>query len=131
MKMRDERDPGQKPLDYDYVAIPYSPTENHRLVQLQKIQQYMPLLLESPGVDKEKLIVKLLDLLQLSDVLAPAQPAQPAPAAQLPGMPGMTGMPPGMPPMPQGDTLATGALPPGSEPSPVPTPMGGPGNPMI
>ena len=124
LNMKDERDPGQNPLDYDYVAIPYSPTENHRLVQLQKIQQYMPLLLESPAVDKEKLIVKLLDLLQLSDVLAPAKPAQPAPAAPA----AMPGMPMGAP---QSDTLATGALPPGTEPSPVPTPMGGPGNPMI
>ncbi len=125
LNMKDERDPGQNPLDYDYVAIPYSPTENHRLVQLQKIQQYMPLLIESPAVDKEKLIVKLLDLLQLSDVLAPAKPAQPVPAgpAAVPGAPGAA--PPGM------DTLATGALPPGTEPNPVPTPMGGPGNPMI
>jgi len=126
LNMRDERDPGQQPLDYDYVAIPYSPTENHRLVQLQKIQQYMPLLLESPAVDKNKLIVKLLDLLQLSDVLAPAQPATP-PAVP----PGMPGMPPAGPPMAGADTMAGGALPPGIEPPPVPTPMGGPGNPMM
>jgi len=136
LKFRDERDPGQMPLDYDYETIPYSPTENHRLVQLQKLQQYMPLLLQSPAVDQEKLIMKLLDLLQIRDILAPPKP--PAPPGQPPGMPGMPpgmpgmpGMPPGMPPAPGGDTIATGALPAGTEPSPVPTPMGGPGNPMI
>ena len=133
LKLRDERDTGQQPLDYDYETIPYSPTENNRLVQLQKLQQYMPLLLQSPVVDQQKLIIKLLDLLQLRDVIAPEPPPPPpAPPGMPPGgPPGMPGMPPGMPPMPGGDTLATGALPPGTEPPVVPTPMGGPGNPMI
>jgi len=133
LKLKDSRDPGQQPLDYDYEAIPYSPTENHRLVQLQKLQQYMPLLLQSPVVDQEKLITKLLDLLQLREVLAPPKPpAPPGPPAGAPGMPGMPpGAPPGMPGMPGMDNLSTGALPAGTEPSPVPTPMGGPGNPSL
>ena len=132
LKLRDLRDAGQQPLDYDYEAIPYSPTENHRLVQLQKLQQYMPLLLQSPVVDKEKLIMKLLDLLQLRDVMAPPQPAGPpaAPPGMPPGMPGMPGMAPGAPPAGE-DVLGSGALPTGSEPPPVPTPVGGPGNPVI
>ena len=128
LKLRDLRDAGQQPLDYDYEAIPYSPTENHRLVQLQKLQQYMPLLLQSPIVDKQKLIFKLLDLLQLRDVMAP-----PPPAGATAPPPVMPGMPPGMPGMPPGgeDVTATGALPMGTEPPPVPTPVGGPGNPVI
>mgnify|MGYP003108433671 FL=1 len=130
LKLKDSRDPGQQPLDYDYEAIPYSPTENHRLVQLQKLQQYMPLLLQSQVVDQEKLITKLLDLLQMREVLAPPKP--PAPPGAPAGVPGMPpGAPPAMPGMPGMDNLSTGALPEGTEPSPVPTPMGGPGNPSL
>ena len=133
LRLKDERDPGQQPMDYDYETIPYSPTENNRLVQLQKLQQYMPLLQQSPVVDQQKLIIKLLDLLQLRDVIAPPKPPAPPAPPGPPGMPpgGPPGMPPGMPPMPGGDNIATGALPPGTEPPAVPTPMGGPGNPMI
>ena len=93
LSFKDARDPNELPMDYDYIAVPYSPTENNRLMQLQKLQQYLPILLQSPAVDQQKLVMKLLDLLQLSDIIAPPQP--PAP----PGMPpGMEPMPPGMPP---------------------------------
>ena len=127
LKLRTNRDPYQDPLEYDYIALPYSPTENHKLVQLQKLQQYMPLLLQSPAVDQEKLVTKLLDLLQMRDILA-------SPADQPPAMPGMPPGPPGPPGGPEGppmgpptDNIATGALPPGTEPPPMPLPMGGPG----
>jgi len=130
LKLRPSRDPSEQPLEYDYDAVPYSPTENHRLVQLQKLQQYLPLLLESPLVDKEKLVVKLLDLLQMRDVLAPAAPAAPA---------GMPMAPPAGPPMPPGggqplpsnpvDTVAGGGMPTGPGAPLPPTPMGGPGFP--
>ena len=130
-----ERDPEDRALEYDYEAIPYSPTENHRLVQLQKLQQYMPLLLQSPIIDQEKLLTKLLDLLQMREVLAvqkgptapPAMPPQPG----MPGMPPMPGMPGPLPPNANLDTLNSGALPEGTEPPPVTTPMGGPGNPFM
>ena len=133
LSMRASRRPSE-PLEFDYVAVPYSPTENHRLVQLQKLQQYMPLLLQSPAVDQEKLIMKLLDLLGMRDILAPPKPPAPpgmpqdapgAPPAAPPGMEASLGA--GAPPAP--DTVATGALPTGTEPPPVPTPMGGPGMP--
>ena len=87
----------------------------------------MPLLLQSPAVDQEKLVTKLLDLLQMRDILA-------SPADQPPAMPGMPPGPPGPPGGPEGppmgpptDNIATGALPPGTEPPPMPLPMGGPG----
>ena len=139
LKLRPNRDPSEQPLEYDYDAVPYSPTENHRLVQLQKLQQYLPLLLESPQVDKEKLVVKLLDLLQMRDVLAPPPPT---PAPGPPGMPGtqpgMPGMPPGMPPAggppmapPSPDTVAGGGMPTGPGAPLPPTPMGGPGFPGL
>lgn len=107
-------------FDFDYEAVPYSPTENHRLLQLQKLQQYMNLLVGAPAVNQEKLMVKLLDLLGLSDIVADTPAPQPGP----PGMPGMPGMPPTQPGQ---DTLASGALPPGLE-APLPAaPGGGPG----
>ena len=127
------------------MAIPYSPTENHRLVQLQKLQQYLPLLLQSPAVDQEKLTIKLLDLLQMRDILAPPAPPMPPEMPMMPGMPpeGMPpeGMPPGGPPIPpemlaappaleSPDTLATGALPEGTEMPPIPG-IGGRGNRII
>ena len=136
LAMRTNRNPADKSLEYDYVAMPYSPTENHRLVQLQKLQQYLPLLLQAPGVDPGKLIAKLLDLLGLRDVLVPPQPQAP-PGAAIPGMPpapgaappgGPEAAPPGMPGLPP-TALAGGNLPPGIEPPAVPTPMGGPGMP--
>ena len=131
LRLLDNRDPEQEPLDYDYVAIPYSPTENHRLVQLQKLQQYLPLLLQSQAVDQEKLIMKLLDLLQMSDVLSTAQPPTPAPqAAPGPEEGMMPGMPPGADQAGGEDNIATGALPIGTEPPPVPFPAGGPGSPV-
>jgi len=116
------RDPNKESVesifDYDYDAVAYSPTENHRLLQLQKIQQYMDLLLQSPAVDQEKLMTKLLDLLGLSEI---QQRGGPQPAAA-------PGMPPGMPAPPPGqDTLATGALPPGLEVPLPPSPGGGAG----
>ena len=144
LAFRDTRDANAAPLQYDYMAIPYSPTENHRLVQLQKLQQYLPMLLQSPAVDQEKLVIKLLDLLQMRDILAPPAPPMPP---EMPGMPpGMPGMPPGMPGLPpegmppemmaappvieSPDTLATGALPEGTELPPIPGP-GGRGNRII
>ena len=107
-------------LEYDYEAIAYSPTENHRLIQLRNLNQYLPMLLEAPNVNSEKLVTKLLNLLLMGDL------AQEVAEGQTPGMPGM--VPPGMPP--SEDTMATGALPPGvEEPTQTPLPMGGPGQP--
>jgi len=120
LRLKTDRNPVEEPLDFDYVAIPYSPTENHKLVQLQKLQQYMPLLLQSPAIDQEKLIFKLLELLQMSDIMAPPPEEE---EMEMEGPPPM--MPPGA--VPGEDTIASGALPPGTEPPPVPLPMGGPG----
>ena len=132
LKFASDRPSSDSPLQYDYEAIPYSPTENHRLVQLQKLQQYMPLLLEAEIVDKEKLITKLLDLLQMREVLVTQQgPAAPPPPTGMPPQPGAPGMPGPLPPNANLDTLNSGALPEGTEPPVTPTPMGGPGNPMI
>ena len=134
LAMRPRRNPNERSLDFDYIAIPYSPTENHRLVQLQKLQQYMPLLLESPAVDKNKLIHKLVDLLGMQDILAPPGQQQPPPAAPEGGQGPPQALPEASPEEVTGarmgkDNLVAGGLPPGIElPKPI-TPMGGPGYP--
>lgn len=139
LAFRDSRDPNEIPMDYDYIAVPYSPTENNRLMQLQKLQQYLPILQQSTAVDQQKLIMKLLELLQLSDIIAPPPPPAPPAPPGMPGMPpGMEGMPPGAPPggpplpmPPDGgqDVLGAGGLPPGMEAPPIALPAGGPGLP--
>ena len=121
LRLRPERDPAEQPLDFDYDALPYSPTENHKIIQLQKFQQYFPILAQAPNVDKNKLITKLVDLLDMRDILtdAPPTPAQGPPVA-----PSDAAQPPGA------DNVVTGGLPPGTEEPPqIPLPAGGPGFP--
>lgn len=118
---------GEEPLEYDYLAVPYSPTENNRLVQLRNLSQYFQLLMQNPQVDQSRLIQKLCELLQMEDVLkdtaqleAEAKSAEQK-AQQAQAQAGMVGGP-------GNDTIASGALPPGTEPVMPPLPMGGAGN---
>ena len=85
---------------YDFQAAAYSPTENHRLVQLQKLEQFMQVLLQNPNIDQQALMFKLTELLEMVDIRQeqgsvpvpqpgappPEQPA-PAPGPQPAGMP--------------------------------------------
>lgn len=77
---------------FNYDAAPYSPTENNAMVQLQKLQQFMPILLEHPNVDKTKLMSKLLELLKMSELFT-KEGAAPMPMQGTPGMPGSAGVP--------------------------------------
>lgn len=136
LRLRPQRDPAEEPLDFDYDALPYSPTENHKLIQLQKFQQYFPILMQAPNVDKDKLIVKLLDLLQMRDVLMEAPPPTPAPMPGMappmaPGLPPEAAQPPGMGGPVEGVNIGAGDLPPGTEPPQMPLPAGGPGVPTV
>ena len=119
---------GEEPLEYDYEAVPYSPTENNRLVQLRNIQQFFPMLQQDPNVDQAGLVRKLLELLQMEDILKDeeqlkqeAAQAQQAAQTQAPPQPGQ--------PSAGQDTIATGALPPGADVPLPPNPMGGAGHP--
>ena len=114
---------GEEPLEYDYLAVPYSPTENNRLVQLRNLSQYFELLSQSPQIDQDRLVRKLTELLQMDDIVKSQeqideearmaeQQAQQAQAAAA-GPPG-GGQ----------DTIASGALPPGTEPVMPPLPGG-------
>jgi|GEM_PF-6036913 len=118
-EIRDEEDEG--PLDYDYDAIPYSPTENHRLVQLKSMQSWMPYFVESPNFDQKKVDQKLAKLMELEDALIdPAtQQAEAQAAASAQGMPA---------PPEGGDTVAGGAEMAPAVEKPI-TPLGGPGHP--
>jgi len=133
LMLRPDRDPGENPLDFDYDALPYSPTENHKIIQLQKFQQYLPLLLEAPNVNKEKLVLKLLDLLGMQDLAEDAPAAPPPTPTPMPGQapPMMPGVPPNAMQPPGVDSVVTGGLPPGTEAPPqIPLPAGGPGLPI-
>lgn len=76
---------------FEYEAAPYSPTENSAAVQLQKLQQFMPILAQNPNVDNGKLIAKLLELLKMPDLYTD-EPAAPMAMPGQPGAPGMSGM---------------------------------------
>jgi len=119
---------GEEPLEYDYEAVPYAPTENNRLVQLRNLQQFFPLLQENSQVDQNTLIRKLCELLQMQDVLKSSeQLEQEAAQAQQQAAQAQASL--AQPPAPGGqDTIASGALPPETEPMLPPNPAGfGPG----
>lgn len=119
--------PNEEPLDYDYAVVPYSPAENSKLMQIRNMQAFAQLLMADPNVDKAKFIRKLLDYMGLQDLFnREAGAMQPGPG---PGRP--PGFPQGELPTGEGeDTIATGALPPGSAVPPTPPlPAGGPGSP--
>jgi len=118
LEARDPSKVGEGSFDYDYEAVPYSPTENHRLLQLNKIQQYMELLMSHPQIDQDKFLTKLLDLLGLVEIKSTDQPVQPGAMEGIP-------IPGGEQPSP--DSLLSGGLPPGIEPPGQPSIAGGPG----
>ena len=85
---------GDSPWDFDFRALPYNADEANTVVQLKKMEAFLPLLQASPMVDQKKLMEALVELLKLGDIMAPEQPAGPPPGAAPPGMP--PGGPPGM-----------------------------------
>lgn len=102
----------QKKWWFEFEAVPYSPTENHKLVVLQKLAQYMDWLAQNPHVDQAALIRKLLEHLGMQELFQEAQ-------AQGPGGPGAPAgpgqvAPDGMPSGTSADSLASGATPEGT-----------------
>lgn len=120
----------EEPLEYDYDAVPYSPAENNRVLQIRNLQDNMQYLMTSPFVDQQKLANKLLETLMISDVLMDdeqlkAQAEQQAAQAAQMGAAGGAGGGPA--PLGQ-DTTAGGGMPPGVADVPgVPGVAGGPG----
>jgi len=59
--------PKVKPLQYDYDAVPYSPTENSKAMQLKNLTGFLELFMQSPDIDVSRLNTYLLDLLNVPD----------------------------------------------------------------
>jgi hypothetical protein len=99
---------------YDLNVVPFSPTENHKMLKVQKLQTFYPLLAQSPYVDKAKLDRNLLEALGMEDVYNPkgaeqAQQQMQQMQAQQQGTPEgqqATGA--------TSDVISTGAMPPGT-----------------
>jgi hypothetical protein len=94
---------------FNFECIPYSPTENHKMIQLQQLQQYIAILVQDPQL-RAPVLRKLLELLGLHDLIetldeqgVSAQLAAGVPGA--PGVPGASGMP-GAPPDPAAAQMA-------------------------
>jgi hypothetical protein len=102
------RDPGtvqdgsmlEDPLDYDYDVVPYSPTENSRTIQLRNLAQVLDLLSASADVDKRRLVLTVVELLNLDpDLLISMEEKQAQEQAmmQQQQMAMQAGAPPGKP----------------------------------
>ncbi len=85
-------------FDYDYEARPFNAQEGNSVVQLKTLTEFIPVFTQNPAtagnIDQRKLVEKLLDLLQMPNLLT-EQPPGPPPGEMPPGggMPGMPGMP--------------------------------------
>ena len=97
----------------EYEAVPYSPTEDHRLVTLQKLQTFLPVLLGNPNINQGAFMAKLLDLLGMSELYQKSAPAAPAAPAQMPAAPPEDNIAAGGLPEGHGDA-AEAVLPPGA-----------------
>lgn len=95
---------------YDFTAVPYSPSEDNRLVVLQRITQHLPLLINNPSIDQQGLLTKLLELLGLGDIKVNPAQQQAGGAAPPGGVPGQPGVP-GMAGVQGSDTMAGGGMP--------------------
>lgn len=93
---------GDSPWDFDFRALPYNADEANTVVQLKKMEAFLPLLQASPMVDQRKLMQALVDLLKLGNIMAPEQPAGP------PAGIGGEGMMPGMEQAPGLDVSGVG-----------------------
>jgi hypothetical protein len=127
----------EEPLDIDFEVVPYSPVENSKTAQLQKLEKFMPVFLNNPLVKQEKLLAKLADLLDVGEdlvtseqeLIAKQKMAQQAAAGLAPGQsPIEAGPPPGGleegPPVEAGATSTMAALKGGNLPTAVPAPPG-------
>lgn len=97
---------------YEFTTVPFSPTENDRLVTLRSLQQWAQVLINNPNVNQRMLLEKILSALGIDGLLVDPEVAQ-APA--MPQTPAPVGGGGANTPVPGGDTLATGGMPPGLE----------------
>tara|TARA_Y100000361_G_scaffold153389_1_gene175070 strand:- start:760 stop:2499 length:1740 start_codon:yes stop_codon:yes gene_type:complete len=86
----------EDPLAYDYEARPFNAQEGNSVVQLKTLTEFIPVFTQNPAtagnIDQRKLVEKLLELLQMPNLLTEQQQGA-APPGMPGGMPGMPGMP--------------------------------------
>jgi hypothetical protein len=120
----------EEPLDIDYEVVPYSPVENSKTAQLQKMEKFMPAFLGNPLVNQQKLLSRLGELLEIGENFVISEKELEARKSQAAAVP-----PPGMaPPVPgpegeaapieAGATSTMAALKGGELPTAVPPPPG-------
>ncbi len=119
----------EEPLDIDYEVVPYSPVENSKSAQLQKMERFAKMLFGNPLVKQERLIAKMGELLDLgADLLVSEEEMKAKQQAEASAAAPAMGAPPGMPPegapMEIGATSTMQALGGGELPMAVPPPPG-------
>ena len=57
----------EAPLSVDYEVVPFNPSANSKSAQLGRLMQFMQLLLNNPLIDQTRLMIKILELLELGD----------------------------------------------------------------
>ena len=92
----------EDPFDYDYEARPFNAQEGNSVVQLKTLTEFIPVFTQNPAtaanIDQRKLVEKLLDLLQMPNLLTDNPPSD-------------AGTQPGGGLMPPGDPAAAGGMP--------------------
>ncbi len=88
-------DTKEDPFDYDYEARPFNAQEGNSVVQLKTLTEFIPVFTQNPAtaanIDQRKLVEKLLDLLQMPNLLTDKPPGPP-PGQEAPqGAPPMEG----------------------------------------
>jgi hypothetical protein len=126
------RHPGKKytqePMDYDYEVVPFSPTENSRVIQLKNLSQVLDLFLQSPDVDNRALLETLTDLLNLDASLLRDEKEVAAEQQAMAAAAAGGGAAPGAPPPGPEGIAGPGGVVPGAPTVPIPPlPVGGPG----
>lgn len=104
------------PWTWDYEALPYNASEANDVVQLKRLEAFLPILMQFAQMgllDQQKLAEKLAELLNMKEVVI--DPSE-APAGMAGAPPGMApSQMPGQPQGPEAMPAPTPGMPPGAE----------------
>jgi hypothetical protein len=115
----------EEPLDIDYEVVPYSPVENSKTAQLQKMEKFLKVFLGNPMVNQAKFLGRLAELLDIGEGLVMSEQEIAAKQAAAAGPPPGPGAGPSAgAPVEAGATSTMAALRGGELPSAVPAPPG-------
>jgi hypothetical protein len=102
-----DRDESDDDWAFELEAAMDNPSENNRMVQLQKLQQFAQLLVQNPNVDQTAFIRTLCELLEMEEIVTDTPQGGQVPPGQAPVAQGSQ-----MPAVPE-DPASAGGLPPG------------------